>query len=220
MHLSLLSLGIRTLKMSQELEELSFDAQVHHIPFHNEIKKPLQSMITLLADNDRLLGTLRILVTNSKGKWITAKAIIDPCSTHTFVSNKLANELKLKLEYTDANVIGINNIGGSTAKKSMLEIKDRQGCRIKTDVYLLEHICDQVPDTPLDIQLPKEWGLRKQDLADKFFRRPSTPDILLGVEIFGEILLEGIRKKPGYPTAFNTSFGWVLIGSLDWDKIK
>ena len=50
-------------------------------------------------------------------------------------------------------------------------------------------------------------------LADPSFGQPGRIDILLGVDIFVNILLQGRRVGPhGSPSALNTEFGWVLAG--------
>ena len=50
-------------------------------------------------------------------------------------------------------------------------------------------------------------------LADTSFDQPGRIDILLGVVIFVNILLQGRRVGPyGSPSALNTEFSWVLAG--------
>ena len=50
-------------------------------------------------------------------------------------------------------------------------------------------------------------------LADPCFSQPERIDILLGVDIFVNILLQGRQVGPhGSPSALNTEFGWVLAG--------
>ena len=53
-------------------------------------------------------------------------------------------------------------------------------------------------------------------LADPNFGNPSKVDLLLGVEVFAEIMMQGRRTgPPGSPIAFETKFGWVLAGGVD-----
>ena len=50
-------------------------------------------------------------------------------------------------------------------------------------------------------------------LADPDFGRPGRVDLLLGVDIFVEVMRQGRRTGvPGSPTAFETDFGWVIAG--------
>lgn len=54
------------------------------------------------------------------------------------------------------------------------------------------------------------------DLADPRFGQPGKIDILLGVDIFAQVLRDGRRTgAPGSPVAFETQFGWVLAGEVD-----
>ena len=49
--------------------------------------------------------------------------------------------------------------------------------------------------------------------ADPDFGHPGKIDILLGIDIYADVLLHGWRNEPpGSPTAFETKFGWVLVG--------
>lgn len=89
------------------------------------------------------------------------------------------------------------------------------------DVYLLENIYGPILGAPLQQTLPEEWGINEEtDLADPFFRQPPTPDMLLGVEVFSEILNNGLKKSPGQPSALKTSLGWVVLGSTSRTEIK
>lgn len=47
-------------------------------------------------------------------------------------------------------------------------------------------------------------------------RQPGRIDVLLGVDIFAGVMLQGRRFGPaGSPVAFETQFGWVLAGQLN-----
>ena len=53
-------------------------------------------------------------------------------------------------------------------------------------------------------------------LADPDFGLPRRIDILLGVDIFVEVLHQGRwTAAPGSSSAFKTEFGWGLAGKLD-----
>ena len=53
-------------------------------------------------------------------------------------------------------------------------------------------------------------------LADPTFGNPGRVDMLLGVDVFVEVLLHGRWTGPrGSPIAFETKLGWVLAGSTN-----
>ena len=65
--------------------------------------------------------------------------------------------------------------------------------------------------------LKKEWShLNGIDLADPGFDCPGKIDMLLGINVFVDIILHGQRSgPPGTPIAFETCVGWVLAGSTE-----
>ncbi len=68
-------------------------------------------------------------------------------------------------------------------------------------------------DLPLQhIPANHQWNhLSGLQLADPTFDQPGKIDLLLGVEIFAEVVLPGWQHGvPGSPVAFETQFGWVL----------
>lgn len=53
-------------------------------------------------------------------------------------------------------------------------------------------------------------------LADPNFGEPGLIDLLHGVDLFVEVLINGWRTgPPGAPVPLETEFGWVLCGSTD-----
>ena len=73
-------------------------------------------------------------------------------------------------------------------------------------------------DLPLSpIPLKKEWNhLDGIDLADPGFGCPGKIDMLLGIDVFIDVMLHGRQSgPPGTPMAFETRFGWVLAGSTE-----
>jgi len=53
-------------------------------------------------------------------------------------------------------------------------------------------------------------------LVDPGFNQPGRIDILLGVDVYVDVLHHGQRNgPPGSPTAFETDLGWVICVRLD-----
>ena len=54
------------------------------------------------------------------------------------------------------------------------------------------------------------------NLTDPGFGSPGKIDILLGIDVFVDVILHGRRSGlPGTPIAFETCFRWVLAGSTE-----
>jgi hypothetical protein len=73
--------------------------------------------------------------------------------------------------------------------------------------------CD-LPTSPVPFNV-KWQHLDRLPLADPEFGIPGRIDILLGVDVFSQVLLNGRRKGcRGSPAAMETIFGWVLCGDI------
>ena len=85
---------------------------------------------------------------------------------------------------------------------------------IITAIVVPRVTCD-LPLCPIPFSL--KWNhLSDVTLADPDFGRPGRVDLLLGVEVFAEVMLHGRRMgPPGSPIAFETKFGWVHAGNTD-----
>ena len=69
-------------------------------------------------------------------------------------------------------------------------------------------------DLPVSHVNGNGWDhLSDLSLADPSFGQPGRVDVLLSVDIFVNVLLQGrLVVPPGSPIALNTEFGWVLAG--------
>ena len=78
-----------------------------------------------------------------------------------------------------------------------------------TAVVLPRVTCD-LPHHPVH-QNSKWTHLSGLHLTDPDFGQPGKIDLLLGIDIYADVLLHGRWNGPlGSPTAFETRFGWVL----------
>ena len=58
------------------------------------------------------------------------------------------------------------------------------------------------------------------ELADPEFGIPGQIDVLLGVDVFVEVLLHGRRVGPPHtPVAIETKFGWIIAGAADTEGL-
>jgi len=75
---------------------------------------------------------------------------------------------------------------------------------------VLPNITSSSPATKLDTTT---WNLPKDILlADEHFDRPSAIDLLIGADLFYEILLSNRRTRKGYPVLQETVLGWIVSG--------
>lgn len=88
--------------------------------------------------------------------------------------------------------------------------------------YILPKITSRKPDQYVDVST---WNIPKNvELADPRFNTPARVDMLLGAEIFLELLCVGqIKLLNGVPRLQKTVFGWVVSGStqmVEGDRVR
>ena len=81
--------------------------------------------------------------------------------------------------------------------------------KLDVSAIVVPHVTQHLPVQP--VHLKSSWshlsGLR---LADPDFSWPGKIDILLGVDLYASVILQGRRSgPPGTPIALETKFGWV-----------
>jgi hypothetical protein len=76
---------------------------------------------------------------------------------------------------------------------------------------VLSNITSTTPAVKLDIN---KWNIPKDlKLADENFNVPGDIDLLIGADIFYEILRSDNRTRPGnYPVLQETALGWTICG--------
>ncbi|GFV20427.1 integrase catalytic domain-containing protein [Trichonephila clavipes] len=160
-----------------------------------------------------LLSTAICFIRDSFGKMQEVRALLDGGSTSNFISQQCMNRLNLKREKINILVSGLNN--------SELTIKSRVNATIanrgnsyetNADFFVVPRITDMIPSQPFNVSL---GNFSREKLADENFNIPGNIDILLGAEIFYEILLPGQTNLLNTKLIFqNTVFGYIASGSI------
>lgn len=94
-----------------------------------------------------------------------------------------------------------------------LSVKSRHNPNesIRVNAYVLRTLTTLLPTS--NLRFPDWLELRDLELADPGFTTLGKIDILLGAEVYSNVLLNGIIKHPeGNLVAQNTTLGWVVSG--------
>ena len=166
--------------------------------------------------SNALLMTCRVSVIAPDGSSVEARALLDNASSASFVSERLVQSLSLPRFNQHVRVSGIGGVSQRAPIQSISSFqisavgpnKRRLGI---TAVVVPKVTCD-LPLAPVPFQL--NWKhLTDLILADPGFGQPGRIDMLLGVDVFLDVLRHGRRSgPPESPTALETEFGWVLCG--------
>jgi len=75
---------------------------------------------------------------------------------------------------------------------------------------VLPHITSNTPASKLDTST---WKIpRDIKLADEQFYQPGAIDLLIGTDLFYELLLPNRRIRTGYPVLQESVLGWIISG--------
>lgn len=198
----------------------------HHTILHetgDNQENPEGSKTVLLAHVKKhkqvLLLTAIVNVKNSSGEFIPCRALLDSGSESNLMTERFSQLLKLK---KNRHHIKLNGIGQEPITiTSMVEstIKSRNSnYKIQAQFLVVPHIA-RIPDRKLSfpvIKLPENG-----QLADPQFATPEKVDLIIGAEIFLDVLKN--EKKTVIPQqlfARNSEFGWILYGNLTVDQHK
>lgn len=181
----------------------------------NKDKSPqIQSHVLNGAIRRTLLATALIKVTKYDGSQELMRGLIDQGSDATFITEDAAQQLNLQRTKTSMNVSGIANTSAATVKSSIdLNITSRFKTPFATTIkaLVLPKLTKFLPAEKIIIQ---DWKhVQHLQLADPSYDVPSKIDLIIGVDLFEKILLQGLIKgEPGAPMAQQTEFGWILSG--------
>ena len=169
-----------------------------------------------------LLMTCRVSVRSPDGHTTQARALLDSASSTSFISERLAQHLHLSRSHRSAQIAGIAGISHQSLSQSVVHFSVTPvwsvGMAHEVEAMVLPKVTSDLPlhPVPLDGRWQHLWGLQ---LADPESGSPGNIDVLLGADVFSDVLLHGRRSgPPGSPTAIETCFGWVLAGAVDCDR--
>lgn len=166
--------------------------------------------------SNMILGTCYIFLQDSAGNLVPVRAILDPGSTVTLVCKPIAESLGLPVSKCQGQIDGV--AGQSSTFHGALEFAFKSrfagGEFFKTQAAIIDSITDYVPNQPLPLSVMQRFV--HLPLADAKFGEPLPISVLLGVDIFANILSD---QRPHIlndkPIALYTKLGYVIFGSID-----
>ncbi|CAG9138368.1 unnamed protein product [Plutella xylostella] len=167
-----------------------------------------------LPEHQVLLATASVNVKSNNGSKHIIRALLDQGSMASFVTEATVQLLGLKRVPASGIVSGLGE--GETRIKSMvsinLESRHNPEKTVQVNAFVLKSLTSLLPTT----QLTEIAWLKGEriPLADPHYNAPGRINILLGAEVYGDIVLSGIIKKADGLIAQNTMFGWVLSGRV------
>ncbi|XP_072948468.1 uncharacterized protein [Epargyreus clarus] len=164
-----------------------------------------------------LLATALVQAISRNGEGYDVRALLDQGSQSSFVTESTVQYLGLEKVMTRNNITGLGGEKNIVSKAVVnIEIRSRfdPSVAIQVRAHVLKSITSLLPTRRVEaIQWP---GINRLVLADPKYYAPSRIDLLLGAEVYGKIIQEGLVKGPiGTPIAQATSLGWILSGVVN-----
>jgi hypothetical protein len=162
--------------------------------------------------NHILLATAIVEVKNKAGQYIPCRALLDSASQSHFITERCVQLLKLSRTQTHASIQGISNVNTAAHHNVSIHLRSRHSdWHTSLDCAILNNITSTTPSTKLDTtscKLPKDIKL-----ADEQFHQPGSIDLLIGADIFYEILRSGrCTRSSNLPVLQETVLGWKISG--------
>ncbi len=166
--------------------------------------------------SDHFLMTCHVVVEHcNNGSVVEARAILNPGSLASFASERLAQDLHLPRTNQITRICGVAGLTRTSSQPiTSFKVYSTYQFNSKFDVtaVIVSHVTSDLPLQHI-VSSPGWTHLSNLKLADSKFGVPCRIDLLLGVEVFVQVVLHGRRfGPPGSPIALETCFGWVFAG--------
>lgn len=169
------------------------------------------------AHSQVLLATALVNVQSNKFRTpVVLRSLLDQGSQASFITESAVQLLGLKKMPGTNLVSGLGGDQGMTvASKSTVLIKIQSRLDptfvITVKAHVLNKVTTLLPTRKVSVKITTAFS--SMALADPSFDTPNKIDLLLGAEVYSQILLDGLfRGSPGSVIAQNTKLGWILSG--------
>ena len=164
---------------------------------------------------ERLLMTSQVLLTNSVGEKVAARAMLDSGAAISVLSSRMMAQLQLQKTEDWMTVSGIESQKHSPPRPTTnLTISSLFNPDWTTSVraVILPKVTVDLPRHDLSA-VKRMPHLQDLSLADPWFHQPRRVDLILDSDVFDQILLPSkIEGPPATPSAWETKLGWGIMG--------
>ncbi|XP_065093649.1 uncharacterized protein LOC135714244 [Ochlerotatus camptorhynchus] len=156
-----------------------------------------------------------VCLTSNNGQTQQVRALMDSGSQINLLAENVVQRLKLPRYLTNVPVIGVGGSRAHIRYKVVVRMKfSYSDFATNVECLVTPKVTGTIRSTCVNIDsknIPP--GIL---LADASFSSPGEIDMLIGAELFFQILMQGqIKMSNRLPTLYETQFGWVVAGSYE-----
>lgn len=190
---------------------------------NNVTNSQTNSQVTLASHNidnnypnkiQILLATAIVHLVDQNNKLIKCRALLDSASQSNFCTKELFERLNLKGSRVNMPISGISQTACNITNRTRCQIQAVDGSyKAIAQFLVIDNITSNLPQISFDISqlnIPNNIIL-----ADPKFHLSQKIDLLLGAEIFFELLNNNqIKLGHNKPMLQGTKLGWILAGPV------
>ncbi|XP_071581880.1 uncharacterized protein [Temnothorax nylanderi] len=170
---------------------------------------------TSFSKSNILLATAWIKVSGLNSRHSIVRALLDQGSVTTLITERLAQRLRLPRTRVSVSITGIGETAATARSAARVHVSARDGTGPTPFVsaLILKSLTTYIPQRVPDIT--KLSYIRELTLADSDPTSAAPIDVIIGVDLYGAILLPEVRNRaPHEFVAQNSIFGWFLSGPM------
>lgn len=183
--------------------------------------QPLNMVTNCYSSKDKytqvLLATALVRVQTKNGSYQLLRALLDQGSQASFITESAVQLLGVKKTFVKSSVCGLGGNVSALTSKAVVNIAISSIHDTETVIGLGAHVLSRLTSfLPIKPIVMNNWPeLKNLKLADPNYHTPGKIDILLGSDVYGKIIEEGLLRSPyGTTIAQKTNLGWVLSGQV------
>lgn len=161
-----------------------------------------------------LLSTALIEISDSRNNYHLARALLDSGSQRSFITKSMCDLLNTPLIQSTQEIRGVGNSVTHTTQICSIEIKSRiHPYSTVIECFVMPNITPSLP--ALSTECARVIELDNRELADPQFYESHNIDLLLGADIFWNLLKTERIRVPSGLTLQDTQLGWIVSGPIN-----
>ncbi|XP_029164818.1 uncharacterized protein LOC114936016 [Nylanderia fulva] len=174
----------------------------------------LTSITLTTAPTPVVLSTAKVNLRAPSGRSLTVRALLDGGSELTFISERVAQNLRLTRIRTFTSTTGISCVNTGICRSAALIYitpRDKPEPIFTTVAYIMKSLTRYAPRSVSNLH---EWKhISNLKLADDDPTGSTQIDLIIGADLYNQVLINVQNGPVGQPGAIQSHFGWILSGT-------